>query len=492
MKTSFRKYMLAAALAATTTSGLLAQEMNSGYFVDDFKYRHDLNPAYGNDQGYAAVPVLGHFNFQLQGSLGVGDFFFKNPDFGVKQGAKKTATFMHPSIPVDEALSGFDSGANTVLMDIDLPIASVGFHAFDGYNTIELRERTHIGLSMPYEFFQFAKDMKNQNYSFDDLGMQGWSYMELGFGHSRQIFDNLRVGGKVKLLFGLAYADFSMKGVSANLQGDHWLISGKARGELNMNGVKFKEKEEEYKSHPGTYKRVDGVDTDGAGLGGFGLGLDLGGVYEFKDCSVDWLNGLKVSLALTDIGFISWSNTLVAESSGKEFRFDGFNNVAVKDGSGTTVDDMADDYGDKLKDFANLENKGDEGSSTHGLATTMRFGLEYPLPVYDKVTFGSLFTRRFDGNYSWGEERISANYKPLNWLNGGINLAFTSFCTTMGWVLNIHPKGMNVFLGMDHTIGKTGASMVPLDSNVSFHLGFNVAWGGKKKSDRELRTLNFF
>jgi hypothetical protein len=153
---------------------------------------------------------------------------------------------------------------------------------------------------------------------------------------------------------------------------------------------------------------------------------------------------------------------------------------------------MADDYGDKLKDFANLENKGDEGSSTHGLATTMRFGLEYPLPVYDKVTFGSLFTRRFDGNYSWGEERISANYKPLNWLNGGINLAFTSFCTTMGWMLNIHPKGMNIFLGMDHTIGKTGASMVPLDSNVSFHLGFNVAWGGKKKSDRELRTLNFF
>ena len=489
MKISFRKYMLATALAAITTS-TMAQEFNSAYFTDDFKYRHDMNPAYGNDQGYAAIPIFGNLNMKLQGSLGVGDVLFKNPDYGRVQGAKKTATFLHPSIPVDEALKNIEKGANTVLFDMDIPIASVGFNAFDGYNTVELKERTHLGVSLPYEFFQFAKDMKNQHYSFDDMGLRGWSYLELAFGHSRQIFENLRVGAKVKFLFGMAYANVSMDGVQAHLEGDHWLIDGKARGELNMNGVKFKEKEEEYKSRPGTYKRVDGVDTDGASLGGFGLGLDLGGIYEFQDCSVEWLEGLKASLALTDLGFISWSKTLVAESSGNTFQFDGFNNFAVKEESGKTIDDQMDDYEDKLKDFANLENKGNEGGSTHALAATMRFGLEYPLPVYDKISFGSLFTHRFDGKYSWSEERISANYKPLKWVDGGINLAFTSFCTTMGWILNFHPKGANVFIGMDHMIGKTGASSVPLDSNVSFNFGLNVTWGGKK-SFKRLDTLTF-
>ncbi len=490
MKT-YKRYILAIALMAQAGT-LMAQEMNSAYFTDDYKYRHVMNPALGNDQGYAAVPILGNMNMRLQGNLGVGDFFFKNPDYGVKAGAKKTTTFMHPGISLDEALKGFDEGSNMIIMDLDMPIASVGFQAFDGYNTVELKERTHVAVSMPYDFFKFAKDIKNDSYSFDDLGAQGWSYLELGFGHSRQIFDNLRVGAKVKVLLGIAHADFSMKGVSANLTGDHWTIDGQAKAELNMKGATFKEKEEEYKATPGTYKRVDGVDIDGTGIGGFGLGLDLGGVYEFKDCSVEWLDGLQVSLALTDLGFISWSDGIEAASSGKTFVFDGFNNFDLKNGDGNvTFGDKADDYSDKMKDFANLESKGSNGGSTQGLAATMRFGLEYPLPVYDKISFGSLFSHRFDGDYSWTEERISANYKPLDWVDGGINVAFTSFCTTMGWVVNFHPVGMNVFFGMDHMIGKTGASMIPLDSNVSFNFGLNVAWGGKKKSSKALEVLSF-
>ena len=490
MKT-IKRYILAVTLISQAVT-MMAQELNSAYFVDDYKYRHIMNPALANEQSYVAIPVLGNLNMRLQGSLGVGDFFFKNPDYGIKSGAKKTTTFMHPGISVDEALSGFDKGANTVLFDMDLPVVSVGFAGFDGYNTIELKERMHFGLSMPYDFFKFAKDLKNQDYSFDDLGARGWSYTELAFGHSRQLYENLRVGAKFKLLFGTAYADFSMEGVHANLTGDHWLIDGKARGEINMKGASFKEKEEEYKTQPGKYKRVDGIDTDGAGISGFGIGVDLGGVYEFKDCSVDWLNNLKVSLALTDLGFISWSNGFVAESSGKTFRFDGFNDMDMSSGEGKkTFDDEKDDYADRFKDFANLENKGDNGGSTHALAATLRFGLEYPLPYYDKLTFGSLFSHRFDGKYSWTEERISANIRPLKWVDGGINVAFTSFCTTMGWVVNFHPSGMNLFIGMDHMIGKTGASSIPLDSNASFNLGLNVAWGGKKKSSRNLDLLTF-
>lgn len=490
MKT-YKRYLLAVTLMAQATA-MMAQDFGSAYFTDDYKYRHTMNPAFGNEQSYAALPVLGNVNMRLQGSLGVGDFFFKNPDFGVKPGAKKTTTFMHPGISADEALKGFDKGANTILMDLDIPIASVGFNAFNGYNTVELKERTHFGLSMPYDFFEFAKNMGNKSYSFDDMGLRGWSYLELGLGHSRQIFDNLRVGAKVKLLFGLAYADMSMENMKADLSGDKWNISGKAKAELNLKGAKFKEKEEEYKTKPGSYQRVDGIDVDGAGLGGFGLGLDLGGIYEFKDCSVGWLDGLKVSLALTDLGFISWSNGIVAESSGNTFEFDGFQMGYKKQEDGERkFDNGGDNISDDFKDFANLESMGDNGGSTHALAATLRFGLEYPLPVYDKLSFGSLLTRRFDGDYSWTEERLSANIRPLSWVDGGINVAFTSFCTTMGWVLNFHPIGMNVFIGMDHMIGKTGASMIPLDSNVSFNFGLNVAWGGKKKSNRTLNTLTF-
>jgi hypothetical protein len=490
MKSLFNKYTLTVALTAVVGS-VMAQDLNSAYFTDGYSYRHDMNPAYDNEYNYIAIPVLGNLGMQLRGSLGVGDLFFSNPDYGKKPGAKKTASFLHPSISADEALSGLDKGGNNMLLNVDIPIFSMGFGGFKGYNTIELRERSFVGASIPYDFFEFAKEMKNKDYTFDDLGMRAWSYMELGFGHSRRIYDNLRVGAKVKLLFGIGYADVSMSNVHASLEGDHWVLDGKARAEVNMKGAKFKEKVEEYKSTPGKYyKRVDGLDVDGTGLNGFGLGLDLGAVYEFKDCSISGLNGLKASLALTDLGFINYGNKIVAESSGKTFEFDGFNNVAVKEESGATIEDKTDEVSDKLADFANLETKPEEsgGSSSHGLGATLRFGLEYPIPSYNKLKFGFLYTHRYSDLYAWSEGRLSANYAPAKWLDGGINLGFSSFSTEMGWIINVHPKGLNFFVGMDYMIGKTGKSMIPLDSNVGFNVGINITFNGKKDK-RKLETL---
>ena len=491
MKAILKKQTLVA-LAVMVAGSVMAQDFHAAYFTEGYSYRHDMNPAYGNEHNYVAIPVLGNVNVQLRGSLGVGDIFFKNPDYGVKAGAKRTASFLHPSISTDQVLNGLDTGSNSMLLNTDIPIISLGFGAFNGYNTIEVRERTFAGASIPYDFFEFAKEMKNKEYTFDDLGMRAWSYLELGFGHSRQLFDNLRVGAKVKVLLGIAYADVSMSNVHASLEGDHWVLDGKARAEVNMKGVSFKEKEKEYKSTPGKYyKRVDGLDTDGFGLNGFGLGFDLGAIYEFKDCSAKWLNGMKISAALTDLGFVNYGNKIVAESSGKSFTFDGFNNTAVKKGSGVTVEDKSDEISDKLADFANLESKAEEsgGSTTSGLGATMRLGVEYPLPVYNKLKFGFLYTHRFSDLYAWSEGRLSANYAPLKWLDGGINLGFSSFSTEMGWVLNLHPKGLNFFVGMDYMIGKTGKSMIPLDSNVSLNVGFNITFNSKKDK-RTLKTLS--
>ena len=75
------------------------------------------------------------------------------------------------------------------------------------------------------------------------------------------------------------------------------------------------------------------------------------------------------------------------------------------------------------------------------------------------------------------EGRISANYTPLKWLDGGVNFAVNSFAASMGWVLNIHPKGYNFFIGMDHILGKTTKGVcVPLSSNAHVALGMNITW----------------
>ena len=90
MKSLFNKYTLTVALTAVVGS-VMAQDLNSAYFTDGYSYRHDMNPAYDNEYNYIAIPVLGNLGMQLRGSLGVGDIFFSNPDYGKKPGAKQHA-----------------------------------------------------------------------------------------------------------------------------------------------------------------------------------------------------------------------------------------------------------------------------------------------------------------------------------------------------------------------------------------------------------------
>lgn len=470
MKPTISKLLLAATMFAAGEA-VMAQGLNSAYFTDDYKYRHSLNPAYANEQSYISIPVLGNININTRGNFGYGDVVMDNPRYGINSD-KRTTTFMNPSISVSDALDGFSSGNNRIYGNVGLTILSAGFKAFGGYNTVELNSKTSFGASLPYELFAFAKNIGNERYDIGDLNVSAQSYVELAFGHSRDITDKLRLGAKFKLLFGIARADVKFNDVTADLSADDsWLLSGNAEANVSMKGFAFESKTKEYNSKAGTYDKVDDMDVDGGGLGGFGLAVDLGGVYKINE---DW----TVSAALLDLGFIGWSNNVTAKTGADQFEFSGFHDISVKDGigSGTSFDDQADSYGDQLADFVNLRDEGDTGGRTTGIGATLNLGVEYSLPAYRPMSFGFLSSTRIQGAYSWTEGRLSANWTPLKWLDGGVNLAVSSFTTSLGWVLNIHPKGYNFFIGMDHILGKQTKEGIPLSSNASLALGMNITW----------------
>ena len=463
-------------LFSTHGSQLHAQELGTAYFTDSYTFRHTMNPAFAPSKGYVAIPVLGNLNMSMQGNLHMDALLYPNPEYGVVKGAEKTATFMHPAISADEALSNFNKGSNQLLMDLDVTLASVGFEQWGGFNTIELKQRTNMGVSLPYELFEMAKDLGNRSYDITDMGMRVESYTELAMGHSRQLTDNLRAGAKVKLLFGTARADLEIDHLHASFEGNQWVLEGEAKGEVNLHGASFKQSApKEYKSHEGTYQQVNGLNNDGFGISGFGAGIDLGAVYSFRHMGMDWLDGLTLSAALTDLGFISWGSTLVARNAGEQFVFDGFHDVAVKtNGTGGGFTDQSDSYSDQLADFAHLVDESEQGSTTTMLAATMKLGAEYELPMYKQLSFGLLGTHRFNGDYSWTEGRLSANWKALNWFDAAVSLSVGSYGVSMGWITSFHPKGVNIFLAMDHTSFKTTANLVPLNSNVGFAMGVSV------------------
>lgn len=443
-----------------------AQGLNTGYFSDDLKTRHEMNPAFGNEQSYVSIPVIGNINVKSMGNFGMEDILFDNPLYGITSDRKKT-TFMNPYLTGD-VLSGF-SETNRIRVQENVSLVSVGFKSFGGYNTVELNVRADAALEMPYELFAFAANQGNKHYDIGNINGEAQSFAELAFGHSRQINEKWRVGGKLKLLFGIAQGSLDLNDITADLQdANQWVMTLNGEANVSMKGFRYKSELREYK-RGGTYMRVNGADVDGAGLGGFGVGVDLGAVYKIND---DW----EVSASLLDLGFISWSNQMVARNDSKPFIFSGFRDIDVSDRHAPEgISTQTERYSDQIADFASLVDQGDQGGRTTGVGATFTAAGKYTLPAYRRLSFGLLSTTRM-GRFAWTEARLNANIAPLDWLDGALSFAYSTYSTSMGWMVHIHPKGYNFFIGMDHILGKCTKQMVPLSSNASVSMGMSITW----------------
>ncbi len=169
----------------------------------------------------------------------------------------------------------------------------------------------------------------------------------------------------------------------------------------------------------------------------------------------------------------------MARNISNQFEFGGFHDASVTDkrpGENGTFENQMDEYLDQIMDFINVQDQGDQGGRMTGIGATVNLGASYNLPSYRKLTFGLLSSTRLNGDYSWTEARLSTNWAPLKWLNGDVNVAVSSFTTSVGWLLNIHPHGYNFFIGMDHILGKLSKEGIPLSSNASVNLGMSITW----------------
>lgn len=387
-----KKIILVATLMLSVVTAT-AQSLNSAYFTDGYKFRHTMNPAYGNDQSYVSIPALGNINVRTQGNFGYDAIIKTNPR---PNGNKTMTTFLNPYIDASTALEDFASGNNRVVGSVGITILSAGFKAWDGYNTIEINSKTNFGVSLPYELFEFAKNTGNKDYNIGDINAGAIAYAEIAFGHSRQLTEQLRAGAKLKVLLGIGRADVKMENVQAQLNdANQWLVSANATADVSMKGFTYKQKAKEYKQKPGSYQYVNDLDVDGAGVSGFGLAVDLGASYKLND---DW----SFSAALLDLGFISWSNDMQARNKGNQFVFDGFHDVDVAHHGG--MKKASDGYADQLADFAHLQDQGDQGGRTTGIGASLNLGAEYTLPMYRQLSFGLLSSTRIQGAYSWTEE----------------------------------------------------------------------------------------
>ncbi|MBQ0023125.1 MAG: hypothetical protein KBT29_07795 [Prevotellaceae bacterium] len=454
------KTIIAVSVAAMVSSATMAQNLNSAYFADGHLYRHESNPAFGNENNYIAMPGIGNLSVNMGSNIGVDNIFYNVNG--------RTVTFLHPSVSTSEFLSGVNN-KNRINESGKLQILGTGFKGMKGYNTIEINVRENVGLIVPGSILRLAKEgPQNKTYDISDFNAHADAYTELALGHSHQINDNLRIGAKFKMLFGLANVDANFNKAQLTLNENGYTGIVNAEVQSSIKGLKYEQKKKMRGAdgHETEHEYVSDIDVDGFGLNGFGLAVDLGAEYKLD-------NNWKFSAALLDLGFINYSNNMVASTRGDQTINTNDYIFNMDDEAEHSFENEGDRLGEGLANLYELHDMGDKGSRSKGLAATMNLGVQYTPDFYDKLSFGLLNSTRMAGKYSWTEFRVSANVAPSKIFTASANVAAGTYGASFGWLLDFHPKGFNLFLGMDHTLGKLAKQGIPLSGNGGVSLGMN-------------------
>lgn len=445
----------AAGIALLCASAATAQTTYSGYFLDNYTYRYQLNPAFAPESGFAGMPAIGNFNLAMRGNLHVSDVVY-NVD-------GKTVLFTNPGVSASEVMSGIKD-RNRIGLATKFDLLSAGWKAWGGFNAITVSAVANANISIPKAFFSLAKEgVENRTYDIRDMFGNANAYAQIALNHSRDIkqVPGLRAGAALKFYVGVGNLDFQFNRADLTLGTESWRAVTNANVYASVGGLKFDHKTNDKSGR----EYVSGANIDGFGINGFGMGLDLGAEYKWND--------FRFSVAVLDLGFISWGKTQWASTDGDRTIDTGAYTFNADDDAPNSFSNEWDRLSDDLAELYQLSDMGELSSRTRAMAATLNFGVEYEFPLYRKLRFGVLNSTVINGKYTWNQTRISANVSPLRFLSASVNMEAGSYGVGFGWLLNIYTKGINFFAGMDHTLGKLAKPGVPLNSNASFNVGLN-------------------
>ncbi len=464
-----RKSLIAASMLLVTAMSY-GQSSSSGYFVEGFSQRYQLNPAFAPERSfYLEIPGVSNIQMEAQSNVGISNFVFDTGD-------EKLHTFMSPKISADKFLDRMPS-ITQITSNISMDLFGFGFGGKKWFTSFNIKMRNNEEVLLPKSLFKFMKNSLSEgSYEIEDINIKTNTYLEVGLTHSQKVMENLTVGLGLKFLVGAEYADINIDRIDADLNGDSWKVKTQATVNAALPGVKYK-----YKIDEETGRRiVEGAEEYKVNANdlipqSYGFAVDLGAEYDFKDL----VEGLKVSASLTDLGFINWKGMYTfATDKDKYVEFAGFNNYDVNGNNedDDTMDKIQDDFEDMMQFYPEME----DDTKKVSLNATFRLGAEYTVPTMEWLSVGELFTFR-SGTLPYVSSKTSVTLTPCGWFDLTGSYAFTSVGSSFGMLFNLHPAGINFFVAVDRIKAKLNPQFVPVDDfGLNFSIGLNLAVGGKR------------
>lgn len=452
---------MALAAMAAVSQPLWAQEGYSGYFLDNYTYRFELNPAAGNNMAYVSLPGAGNAGASVGSNLDMRDFIY------IKGG--KPVYFTNPQVTTAEFMSNLPERLN-LNAGTNVKLLSAGFNVLGGYANISVGTHQRFGATLPQEVLYFEKNgLSNEDLSIRDIRLRTDAYLTAGVNYSREITDGFRIGATLKYIAGMASVDMRVNKIDISLGEKVWQISSNADCYMSGHGLTYST--ETYTAADGSSNRyVSGVDYDRKvpTPGGSGFAADFGAEWKWQ--------GLTVSASLLDLGYISWGRTMLASTNGtRVFSTDKYS-FSASDDNKKELDRMKDD----LARLSQLEDNGEvPGLRQENLPFTVNAGVDYAMPFWEKLHVSAIAMYQFGNVFNVNEYRVGVNLAPQDKFSFAANYSTGSYGDGLGWMFNFTTRGFNIFMGMDrlplrYARGKAPVSFFPMSLSASVNAGINI------------------
>ena len=463
MKQIFKYIIVFVAFAGGVATA--SAQMRTAYFMEGSYFRTDMNAALAPTRGYIKIPAIGGLGVDFGNNyFSVNNLFYKK-DGGIY-------TFMHNGVSPDEFL-GKLGNKGKLSVNHNTSILGFGAHTKKLFWSFGLNLRSSTEITLSKDMFAALKNLSNGYYDLGDTHISNREYIEAALGFAIPIKDFMTFGFRAKGLVGIA--DLSMKMDKMYLDINENSVRAELMGGIRGNCPMFTPNYAV--GSPFSMEGIMQQDIMQAlkNIKSWGLGLDFGFEFRFLD------DHLKVSVGVNDLGFIKWYGNTTINAEGKaHFTYEGFNlttNEAKMDGGFEAV--MAQP----------------EGSYTTRLSCSLNGGVEYNI-LNNWIAFGVLSHTEFCQNFTRTELTASVNFRIMRWLSTSFSHTFLNGNQpgVLGWALNIHPTGFNLFLGADFIDTRFAVynQKIPVpkmmtSANVYVGVGFNL---GKAKYMKSMQKTS--
>ena len=401
--------------------GASAQSRNS-YFMEGSYFRNDMNPALAPTRGYIALPGMSGVGVNLsQNFLSIDNFLYKRDG--------ELVTALHSAVSPDEFLGKLPSEGRLAL-DTKVNIFGAGFYAKRMYWTFGMNANVSADMAMSMDVFKALKTLGNGTYDLGNTAVEASSYLDLYVGTSFRVHENVNIGIKAKFLMGIATLNAEFSELQANVTPES--VNAAMSGTVRASGILFDNTKvsDEFKINDMLNMNMDYMLNH---VENFGAAIDVGVEARFLD------DHLKISAAVTDLGFIRWEpgRTNVCGKVNGKFLFNGMN---------LETQEMNNETDFKI---SMTEDPGNDPYITL-LNCSLNAGVEYNI-LKNHIAFGVLSHTKFCGTMVYTELTASVNFRPTNWLSATFSHTFFNKNRPgiFGFALNVHPCALNIYAGVD-------------------------------------------